>query len=160
MREADISAQQPQAEEDPRVPPPDEDPRRSSDPEGPPSPGSRPPVGLIWRVRGRAAFGALARRPRHRRGVVTVSYLAPPSDAESEVAPPRVAYAVGRRVGGAVARNRVRRRLRVAVREVRSRLRPGASYLVGALPGAPERSATEVGADLAAAVAAAHREAA
>ncbi len=45
--------------------------------------------------------------------------------------PPRVAFAVGRRVGGAVVRNRIRRRLRAIVREVEPLLQPGA-YLVSA----------------------------
>jgi ribonuclease P protein component len=49
--------------------------------------------------------------------------------------PPRVAYAVGRRSGGAVARNRIRRRLRAVLAQLAgssdSPLRPGA-YLVGA----------------------------
>ena len=45
--------------------------------------------------------------------------------------PPRVAFAVGRKAGGAVVRNRVRRRLRAVVREVEPLLQPGA-YLVGA----------------------------
>ena len=48
-------------------------------------------------------------------------------------APTRVAYTVGRKVGGAVVRNRVRRRLRAVVREARELLRPGA-YLIGAAP--------------------------
>jgi ribonuclease P protein component len=42
-----------------------------------------------------------------------------------------VAYAVGRNVGGAVQRNRARRRLRAALHEIRDELEPG-SYLVGA----------------------------
>lgn len=45
---------------------------------------------------------------------------------------PRVAYAVSRRVGGAVARNRVRRRLRAAVRAHADALDPSGSYLFGA----------------------------
>ena len=48
--------------------------------------------------------------------------------------PPRVAYALGRRVGSAVARNRVRRRLRAAVAEYRSELAPGGAYLFEAEP--------------------------
>lgn len=45
--------------------------------------------------------------------------------------PPRVAFAIGRKAGGAVVRNRIRRRLRAIVREVEPLLQPGA-YLVGA----------------------------
>jgi ribonuclease P protein component len=46
--------------------------------------------------------------------------------------PARVSYAVGRTVGGAVARNRVRRRLRAAVAEHRDALVPGRAYLLAA----------------------------
>lgn len=48
--------------------------------------------------------------------------------------PARVAYTVGRRTGGAVARNRVRRRLRAALGHHAEELRPGSAYLVGAGP--------------------------
>jgi ribonuclease P protein component len=58
---------------------------------------------------------------------VTVTFT-----ASSESGVPRVAYAVGRRVGGAVVRNRLRRRLRSVVGEVED-LAPGA-YLVGVAP--------------------------
>jgi ribonuclease P protein component len=47
--------------------------------------------------------------------------------------PPRVAYTIGRRVGPAVVRNRVRRRLRMLIREAAPLLRPGA-YLIGVGP--------------------------
>jgi ribonuclease P protein component len=43
-----------------------------------------------------------------------------------------VAFAVGKAVGGAVDRNRVRRRLRAAVREHVDRFEPGSAYLIGA----------------------------
>jgi ribonuclease P protein component len=43
-----------------------------------------------------------------------------------------VAYGVGRTVGGAVDRNRVRRRLRAAVAECEADLVPGSAYLVSA----------------------------
>jgi ribonuclease P protein component len=49
------------------------------------------------------------------------------------VGPPRVAFAVGRRVGGAVVRNRLRRRLRELAR--RSGL-PGGAWVVIAAEGA------------------------
>lgn len=44
-----------------------------------------------------------------------------------------VSYAVGRSVGGAVERNRVRRRLRAVFTQGELAIRPG-SYLVGASP--------------------------
>jgi ribonuclease P protein component len=62
---------------------------------------------------------------------VSVTYA-----AVDGVSPPRVAYAVGKRVGKAVIRNRLRRRLRAAVDSVAG-LEPGA-YLVSADLGAVE----------------------
>jgi ribonuclease P protein component len=58
--------------------------------------------------------------------------------------PPRVAYAVGRRVGGAVARNRVRRRLRAVVAAEAAVLAPAHVYLVGAGPAAAKTSYREL----------------
>ena len=58
--------------------------------------------------------------------MVTCVVVGPRSD------PPRVAYAVGRGVGGAVVRNRVRRRLRAATRDHAAELVPGEAYLVAA----------------------------
>jgi ribonuclease P protein component len=69
----------------------------------------------------------------------------------------RVAYAVGRRVGPAVVRNRVRRRLRAAVREID---RSGAgladgAYLIAVRPAAADSTYRELRDDLARACAAA-----
>lgn len=80
---------------------------------------------MVWRVSGRSTFKVLRQGTRGTRcGPVSVRFTtadAPPV--------PRVGYAVGRRVGHAVARNRLRRRLRAAVSEFATELRPGA-YLV------------------------------
>lgn len=46
--------------------------------------------------------------------------------------PPRIAFAVPRSVGSAVVRNKVRRRLRAAMRSHATLLAPGKVYLVGA----------------------------
>ena len=76
-------------------------------------------------MRGHGAFVALrssARRARN--GAVTVQFALVGDD---EV---RVAYAVARRVGGAVERNRWRRRLRAIAAEAAAELPPGA-YLIG-----------------------------
>jgi ribonuclease P protein component len=70
---------------------------------------------------------------------VTVTFLEDGSNASS---PPRVAYAIGRRAGSAVVRNRIRRRLRAVMRELvhdeDGPVLPGA-YLLTAGP----QSATE-----------------
>lgn len=58
--------------------------------------------------------------------------------------PPRVAYAVGKRVGPAVVRNRVRRRLRAATMAHRAQLQPGGAYLFGAAPAAASASFAEI----------------
>ncbi len=58
--------------------------------------------------------------------------------------PPRVAYAVGKRVGPAVVRNRVRRRLRAAAQAHRAELQPGGAYLFGATPAAATTTFAEI----------------
>ena len=74
----------------------------------------------------RRAFAAL-RASGHRgaSGPISVRFL-PSTDGV-----PQLAYAVPRRVGGAVTRNRIRRRLRGAVETVGEELQSGA-YLVSA----------------------------
>lgn len=69
----------------------------------------------------------------------------------------RVAYGVGRHVGSAVTRNRVRRRLRAAVRELDDGGTGlvGGAYLVVAAAEAVDASYTELRSSLAAACAAA-----
>jgi ribonuclease P protein component len=124
MREAHVPAEHPEAQEAPRLPGPHADPRRSSGAQGPSPARPGAPVGLTWRVRDRATFAALARAERHRRGPVTVRFV-------PGAAPPRVAYAVGG-TGNAVARNRLRRRLRAAVARTEAHLHAGGAYLVAA----------------------------
>jgi ribonuclease P protein component len=62
-----------------------------------------------------------------------------------------VAFAVGRQIGSAVVRNRVRRRLRAALqeleREADPRFPPG-DYLVRVRPGAPAASYQDLRRDL------------
>lgn len=64
--------------------------------------------------------------------------------------PPRVAYALGRSVGTAVTRNRLRRRLRVILAD--APLTPG-TYLVSAGSAACTRSDQDLRADIADALA-------
>ncbi|HXW34634.1 MAG TPA: ribonuclease P protein component [Acidimicrobiales bacterium] len=80
---------------------------------------------MAGRIRDRATFEQLRLHGRRCRvGSVTAVYVREGADPS-----PRVAYAVGRRVGSAVVRNRLRRRLKAAVEGLE--LKPG-SYLVAA----------------------------
>jgi ribonuclease P protein component len=151
MGEANLPAEQPQASQTPRVPPPHVNAGRSGHHQGAPSEGPAATIGLTagttarttktvapWRIRDRRTFSALRRAPRSRCGPVTVSFI----DGDPAV-PPRAAYAVGRKVGGAVERNRLRRRLRAIVGQLASELRPGA-YLFSAAPEAADLSVGEL----------------
>jgi ribonuclease P protein component len=71
--------------------------------------------------------------------------------------PPRVAYAIGRKAGGAVVRNLVRRRLRAIAREVVADLRPGA-YLVGASAAAASLPYDDLRATVCSALGALHQQ--
>ncbi len=96
----------------------------------------------VWSIRDRATFVELRREGRRdRRGPVAVTFV--PGSGEVH---PRVAYSVDRRVGHAVARNRVRRRLRAVVAELD--LAPGA-YLVRAGAGAGAASHDDLAASAA-----------
>jgi len=95
--------------------------------QGPPVASPRPEV---WRITDRRTFQALRREGRRaRRGPLTVTWLAPDG---GDTNPPRAGFALGRSVGGAVVRNRVRRRLRAALRELQAAGRlPAGAYLLG-----------------------------
>jgi ribonuclease P protein component len=86
-----------------------------------------------------------------------VTYL-PEADAQA----PRVAFAIGKRAGGAVVRNRIRRRLRGALADL-ARSELGAlgagAWLVSAAPEAATIPAGELRADLRSAVRAARTRA-
>jgi ribonuclease P protein component len=139
MREEDVPAQQPEAQEEARFPASYAQSRGSRGGGASASQGTQRPVGLIWRVRDRASFRALAASRRHRQGVLTMTRVA--SDVGD---PPRVAFAIGRPVGNAVVRNRLRRQLRALCQTHASEMLPGHSYLVGALPAAPSATFREL----------------
>lgn len=146
MGEANLPAQEAQAHAHARVPGSDADPGRPGGDQGPSTERSRPAdcltqrdLGPTWRVRDRATFASLAASSRLRRGPVALAFL--PGDRPI---PPRLAYAVGRQVGPAVVRNRVRRRLQASVDRHRSRLEAGGAYLFGATRTAARASFAEL----------------
>jgi ribonuclease P protein component len=142
MGEANLPTEQQEAGQEPRLPSPHVHPGGPGDPQGSPPEGQAPAVGVartVWRIRDRETFARLRRsRQRVRVGPLAVTFV--PAASPS---PPQVAYAIGRKVGGAVVRNRLRRRLRAIVSELAPQLAPGA-YLVGAAPEAASLSFGEL----------------
>lgn len=111
------------------------------------SPGTSNP-GALWRICDRATFLELRRSGRRARSrLVTLTWIPRPAGE-----PPQVAYAIGRAVGSAVVRNRLRRRLRWALVQLGDHLPPGA-YLIGVRPGAATATAAVLLAEVASAVA-------
>lgn len=74
--------------------------------------------------------------------------LVDPADAAGPARPARVGFVVGRGVGTAVARNRVRRRLRHAVAERIASLPPSSLLVVRAQAAARDASYRELALDL------------
>jgi ribonuclease P protein component len=139
MREADLPAEHSEAEEEARIPAADELPGRTRGAQDASPSRPRPAVGLIWRVRGHASFRDLARAPVRRHGALSARLR--PGDPDQ---PTRVAYAIPRAVGGAVERNRIRRRLRAAVRDLESELEPGGTYLISVGPALMRTDGTQL----------------
>lgn len=124
-REAYVSTQQPSSSPQARVPCSDEHSRRPRRVEVAPQQGSRPPLGLIHRVRDRTSFDRLRREgTRVRSGPLWCVHVSDP-----DVMPAQVAFALGRPIGSAVTRNRLRRRLRHLLTDM-----PPGIALVGAHP--------------------------
>ena len=94
-----------------------------------------------------AAFRHTVRTGRRAGSAAMVLHLAGPGIADPP-APPRVGFVVGRQVGPAVVRNRVRRRLRHLTRDHLDRLPGSTALVVRALPPAAAMSSEELGAEL------------
>jgi ribonuclease P protein component len=106
-------------------------------------------VGAIGRVQHRATFLDLRRYgTRAASGPLTVTFVADaaprPGTEARHPARTRVAFAVPRRVGKAVVRNRVRRRLRAVFAEADPTRAPAGAYLVAVRPGVADLSYREL----------------
>ncbi|MEU1624002.1 ribonuclease P protein component [Streptomyces sp. NPDC020096] len=93
------------------------------------------------RLRRRQDFATAVRRGRRAGRPLLVVHLrdsdiTDPHATGGSAPPARAGFVVSKAVGGAVERNRVKRRLRHLVRERLSELPPGSLVVVRALPGA------------------------
>ncbi|MCZ7459230.1 ribonuclease P protein component [Streptomyces sp. WMMC940] len=108
------------------------------------------------RLRRREDFATAVRRGRRAGRPLLVVHLRSGSTdphAPGESAPPtRAGFVVSKAVGGAVVRNRVKRRLRHLMRERLSELPPGSLVVVRALPGAGDAEHAQLARDLDAAL--------
>lgn len=105
-------------------------------------------MSTLWRIRDRATFLELRRSGRRARSrLVSLTWVPRPAEE-----PPQVAYAIGRVIGSAVVRNRLRRRLRWALGQLGDDLPPGA-YLIGVRPGAATATAAALLAEVVSVVA-------
>lgn len=110
----------------------------------------------IVRLRKRGEFLAAARGPRLSRGPFVLQALTRPEPERAATI--GVGITVTRKIGGAVVRNRARRRLREALRlTLPGPARAGADYVVVARPGALDCPFAKLQADLAGAFAQAAR---
>lgn len=82
------------------------------------------------RIRSGSDYKAVVRRGLRFVGPHTVTYVR----KSREDVPVRVGFIVAKNVGGAVSRNRIRRRLKAASYEILSSVRPGTDIVVRALP--------------------------
>jgi ribonuclease P protein component len=100
----------------------------------------------VGRITSRTAFAEVQRaRARGACGPVRAAFA--PVDEATPGVFPQVGYAIGRRCGSAVVRNRLRRRARAVVREAAPSL-PRGAFLVRLEPAASSLSAAQLRHDL------------
>jgi len=95
-------------------------------------------------IRTVADFTALAAAPGVNSPLLGIRYLVR-ADAQPAL---RIGIAASKKVGGAVVRNRIRRRLKVAARDLAAQVRPGTDALIGVRPAAAAASSAELRAAL------------
>ncbi len=105
------------------------------------------------RLRARAEFAAAVTHGRRGRSPLVLVHLSTgsPTDLPLPAAlptAPRAGFIVSRSVGGAVVRNRVKRRLRALTAARLDRLPPGSRLVVRALPPAANASSPDLAAAL------------
>jgi ribonuclease P protein component len=100
---------------------------------------------LIWRIRGRQAFQNLARNGRRTRTqTLWCSFVNDPT-----AVPLRVAFSIGRAVGPATTRNRLRRRLRAIMSSAAPRAGLDSGWLlIGARPAAVKQTFDALGREI------------
>jgi ribonuclease P protein component len=99
------------------------------------------PARTVGRITSRAAF-AEAQRSRARGASGPVRAVFVPADETAPGVFPQVGYAIGRRCGSAVVRNRLRRRARAVVREHAASL-PRGTFVVRLDPAATALTAPD-----------------
>ncbi len=95
------------------------------------------------------SFRRCVREGRRAGSRTLVLHLAGPDLSVADQGEARVGFVVGKTVGAAVVRNRVRRRLRHLVRDRLAELPPASTLVVRALAGADDASYAELREDLA-----------
>ena len=92
-----------------------------------------------YRLTSSRSFDYLYRHGAAYKNAILVLYV-----AKSKLSLPKVGFSVGKKVGGAVQRNRTKRRLREAFRLEIGRVAKNNSYVVVARTGSAERSYEEL----------------
>jgi ribonuclease P protein component len=137
--QADVPAQEAPSRQGARLPRPDEDAGRTTHPGGAPGPRSEAPVGLTDRRGPSRPRAVMLSRPQDfaalgDRGTTRSHPLLTARFLRTDLETTRFGLSTGRRLGGAVVRNRVRRRLREALRVMAPSFQPGWDVLIIARP--------------------------
>jgi ribonuclease P protein component len=138
-REANVSAERAAAEAPARISGADVDARRPLDPQASPCEGSQAPLRVSrrqHRLSRSRDFDTVYRKGRSVSTRFLVLYSFPREDDPD--GGPRLGLAVSRQLGGAVQRNRLKRRLRESFEELAGHLPAGRDYVLIARPGLAE----------------------